>query len=111
LRPLPPTVFWPQPQVNSSMVRLRPRPALRERIADLGVFRRTVEGLFAHRRKRAPRSLSLADPHSRPADFWESRLRAAALSPASRGEMYSVEEIIRLANVIAAEEPTGRIMP
>jgi 16S rRNA (adenine1518-N6/adenine1519-N6)-dimethyltransferase len=107
LRPLPPTVFWPQPQVNSSMVRLRPQPALRSRIADLGVFRRTVEGLFAHRRKRSARSLSLADPHSRPTDFWESRLRAAGLEVAARGEMFSVEEIIRLANVVAAEEPKG----
>ena len=105
LRPLPPTVFWPQPQVNSSMVRLRPQPALRGRIADLGVFRRTVEGLFAHRRKRAARSLSLADAESRPTDFWESRLRAAGLSPAARGEMFSVEEIVRLANVVAAEGP------
>jgi 16S rRNA (adenine1518-N6/adenine1519-N6)-dimethyltransferase len=108
LRSLPPSVFWPPPQVHSSMVRLRPRLALRKRIADLRQFRRTAEGLFAHRRKRAARSLALADPQGRRTEFWEARLHRAGLDPEARGEAYSVEEIIRLANWIATELHIGR---
>jgi 16S rRNA (adenine1518-N6/adenine1519-N6)-dimethyltransferase len=120
LRRLSPSVFWPRPKVWSSMVRVTPRADRRRRIADLKVFRRTIEGLFAHRRKRAARSLSLADaapsPGLRPPSptlgerdemkgaspaEWAARLTAAGLDPEARGEAYSVEEIIRLANSLA----------
>jgi 16S rRNA (adenine1518-N6/adenine1519-N6)-dimethyltransferase len=101
LRRLSPGVFWPRPRVGSAMVRIRPQPDRRRRIADLAVFRRTVEGLFAHRRKRASRSLSLADPAGDPAEQWAWRLEAAGLEPAARGEAYTVEEVVRLANWLA----------
>jgi len=103
LRRLGPTVFWPRPEVWSAMVRIRPIPARRRRIADLVVFRRVVEGLFRHRRKRAPRSLALADPGGEPAEAWAARLEAAGLDPLARGETYSVDQIIRLANVVAGK--------
>jgi 16S rRNA (adenine1518-N6/adenine1519-N6)-dimethyltransferase len=103
VRRLGPTVFWPRPEVWSAMVRIRPSPARRRRIADLVVFRRVVEGLFRHRRKRAPRSLALADPGGEPAEAWAARLEAAGLDPLARGETYSVDQIIRLANVVAGK--------
>jgi 16S rRNA (adenine1518-N6/adenine1519-N6)-dimethyltransferase len=109
LRRLAPSVFWPRPRVWSSMVRIRPRRDLRRRIKDLAVFRRVLEGLFIHRRKRAARSLALADkgtvPFSVPfapasPEAWAARLSAAGLDPDARGETYSVDGIIRLANAI-----------
>jgi 16S rRNA (adenine1518-N6/adenine1519-N6)-dimethyltransferase len=101
LRRLSPTVFWPRPRVWSSMVRIRPSDERRRRIADLAVFRRIVEGLFAHRRKRAARSLALADPDGASPEQWAQRLAAAGLDPAARGEAYAVDEIVRLANSLA----------
>jgi len=98
LRRLAPTVFWPAPQVWSAMVRIRPSTQKRGRIADLATFRRTVEGLFGHRRKRAARSLAISDPAGAPPEEWQKRLEAAGLDGEARGETYSVEEIIRLAN-------------
>jgi len=98
LRRLGPSVFWPRPQVWSAMVRIRPSAARRARIADLAVLRRTIEGLFGHRRKRAARSLSLADPSGASPQEWAARLRAVGLDPDARGETYSVDEIVRLAN-------------
>jgi 16S rRNA (adenine1518-N6/adenine1519-N6)-dimethyltransferase len=101
LRRLAPSVFWPRPAVWSSLVRVRPRADRRNRVVDMAVFRRTVEGLFIHRRKRAARSLSLADQDGASVQVWESRLSAAGLDTAARGEAYTVEEIIRLAKSLS----------
>jgi 16S rRNA (adenine1518-N6/adenine1519-N6)-dimethyltransferase len=98
LRRLAPSVFWPRPKVWSSMVRVRPSDARRRRIADIAVLRRTIEGLFIHRRKRAARSLALADRAGASPQQWVERLTAASLDAEARGETYTVEEIVRLAN-------------
>jgi len=100
LRSLPPTVFWPRPKVRSAMVVVHPSRRLRSRVADLAVLKRAVAGLFAHRRKRAARSLALADP-ARETKRWAECLKAACLDPTARGEAYEVEGIIRLANRLA----------
>jgi len=104
IRRLGPSVFWPQPKVYSTMLCVRPMLSFRRRIADLAVFRRTIEGLFAHRRKRAARSLALSDELGRAAEPWAARLVAAGLDPEARGETYPVEEIIRLSNGLAKDE-------
>jgi 16S rRNA (adenine1518-N6/adenine1519-N6)-dimethyltransferase len=101
LRRLSPSVFWPRPQVWSAMVRIRPDAARRASIRDLALFRRTIHGLFVHRRKRAARSLSLADAAEGSPETWAARLKAAGLDPEARGETYTVEEIVRLANSLA----------
>ncbi|HUS45634.1 MAG TPA: 16S rRNA (adenine(1518)-N(6)/adenine(1519)-N(6))-dimethyltransferase RsmA [Phycisphaerae bacterium] len=104
LRRLAPSVFWPRPRVTSAMVRIVPSAEQRRCIADATVFRGILEGLFAHRRKRAARSLALADPAGASPREWAARLEAAGLDPKARGETYSVEEIIRLANVLAEQQ-------
>lgn len=101
VRRLGPHVFWPRPKVCSSMVRVTPSAERRGRIKDLRQFRRVVEGLFIHRRKRAAKSLSLADPAGATAAVWADRLASAGLDPEARGETYTVEEIVRLANGLA----------
>jgi len=101
LRRLPPDVFWPRPAVRSAMVRVRPSAPRRGRIANLAALRRTVTGLFAHRRKRAARSLALADPSGGAADGWAARLAACGLDASARAEAYTVEEIVRLAGALA----------
>jgi 16S rRNA (adenine1518-N6/adenine1519-N6)-dimethyltransferase len=101
LRRLSPSVFWPRPRVWSAMVRIRPDAARRASIRDLAVLRRTIHGLFVHRRKRAARSLSLADAAEGSPEQWAARLKAAGLDGEARGETYTVEEIVRLANSLA----------
>jgi len=108
LRRLAPTVFWPRPRVWSAMVCLVPSDDRRGRVEDLAVFRRVIDGLFAHRRKRAARSLSLAWPEAGSATDWAGRLCAAGLAPEARGEEYSVDEIARFGNNMAASTRPGR---
>src|SRR5205823_10995985 len=51
LRQLPPTVFWPRPQVASAIVRIRPNAAKRARVPDVRRFRTFLRDLYSHRRK------------------------------------------------------------
>ncbi|MBE3096435.1 MAG: ribosomal RNA small subunit methyltransferase A [Planctomycetes bacterium] len=101
LRRLSPGVFWPRPRVGSAMVRIRPQADRRRAIRNVEVFRRTVHGLFMHRRKRAARSLALADPAHGSPEAWAAALRTAGLDPQARGEAYTVDEMVRLANSLA----------
>jgi len=100
LRRLGPSVFWPRPRIWSAMVRILPSAERRSRIADLAVFRAVLKGLFGHRRKQAARSLALSPTLGGTPGDWADRLRAVGLDPAARGETYSVQDIIRLANAI-----------
>jgi 16S rRNA (adenine1518-N6/adenine1519-N6)-dimethyltransferase len=51
IRVLPPTVFWPRPQVESAIIRLNSVPEWRLKFADLPYFHQMVRALFFHRRK------------------------------------------------------------
>ena len=56
LETVPRSSFRPVPEVNSAIVRLRPR---RERpLVDSRIFMRLVSGLFAHRRKKVKKALA-----------------------------------------------------
>ena len=56
LETIPRSAFRPVPEVNSAIVRLRPR---RERpLVDSRIFMRLVSGLFAHRRKKVKKALA-----------------------------------------------------
>ncbi|HUU91888.1 MAG TPA: 16S rRNA (adenine(1518)-N(6)/adenine(1519)-N(6))-dimethyltransferase RsmA [Phycisphaerae bacterium] len=103
VRRLGPSVFWPRPRVWSAMVCIRPSAAKRRQVTDLAVLRRTIDGLFGHRRKRAARSLALVDPSGASPRQWAERLADAGLDAQVRGEAYSVAEIVRLANALARQ--------
>jgi 16S rRNA (adenine1518-N6/adenine1519-N6)-dimethyltransferase len=51
IRVLPPTVFWPQPRVESAIIRILSQPTKRAAIPDIAFFHRFVRSLFFHRRK------------------------------------------------------------
>ncbi|MBQ18726.1 MAG: ribosomal RNA small subunit methyltransferase A [Planctomycetaceae bacterium] len=51
LRRLPPTVFWPRPKVQSAIMKLRPAPERRARIADRAFLQDFLRRGFQQRRK------------------------------------------------------------
>jgi len=88
---VPPTVFLPQPRVESTLVRLRRLP---EPPVDTDPERlfRLVEAGFGQRRKMLRRSLaSLVDP---------SAFERAGVRPDARAEELSLEDWARLANAV-----------
>lgn len=93
----PRTVFMPQPQVDSKVVRLRPRP-FTPAAKDEALFFSVVRGAFAQRRKTLRRALQpLARTHG--IDSGEL-LQRAGIDGTLRGETLSVEAFVILADVL-----------
>ncbi len=96
LFPVGRTAFWPQPEVDSAVVMLRPRRPLLSR-AEQTVFRRIVEASFQQRRKMVVNSLRHLCSDSR--DERILLLRRAGIEPAARAEMLTVEQFAKLARI------------
>jgi 16S rRNA (adenine1518-N6/adenine1519-N6)-dimethyltransferase len=98
---VPRPVFWPVPNVDSSLVRLTRRDSP---LGDDVLRRRTfaaVDAAFAQRRKTLRAALA---GWAGGAPEAERRLRAAGIDPSLRGEALDVTDFARLADVAPAGE-------
>jgi 16S rRNA (adenine1518-N6/adenine1519-N6)-dimethyltransferase len=96
--PVPRTVFWPVPNVDSGLVAFTrvapPSDAPRQEVF------RVVDAAFAQRRKTLRAALSgWAGSGARA----ETLLRAAGIEPTTRGEQLTVADFARIAEVARAE--------
>ncbi len=99
VRKVPPTVFHPEPKVQSALVRLRRTgPAAPPEVTAL------VHAAFAHRRKALPGSLALA-PGAAPdlRDSARAGLERLGLPADARAERLSPADFAALAAAIGAE--------
>lgn len=92
VRKVPRTVFFPPPEVDSALVRLRRLPAPRIRARE-EAFERALALVFSARRKTLRRALLAALP----ADAVDRILAATDLDPQARGEALPLEALDRLA--------------
>jgi len=106
---VPRTVFYPRPEVDSAVVRLKKRFAPPVNIPDEELFFALVRGAFGQRRKTAANALAggAALPGWSRGD-WEQALAAAGIDPRRRGETLGLEEFAALARVCARRENGGR---
>jgi 16S rRNA (adenine1518-N6/adenine1519-N6)-dimethyltransferase len=104
LRKIPRTVFVPQPEVASAIVRFTPRDERQVGISDYNVFREIVKHGFSQRRKQL-RNLLAAE-----VDNWEKVGRKIRAPLTARAEELSREQWVELANLIAphAIKPAGQ---
>lgn len=96
LRNLPPSVFWPRPRVDSSILRIIPNAAKRARIVDLSYFHTTLRALFFHRRKFLRSQLATATQDHLSKAQVDEILAKLHHSESLRAEQLSVEQIIEL---------------
>lgn len=89
-------VFWPEPKVESGLVRIRRTDAHTTDAQSRRAVFAVIDAAFAQRRKTL-RS-ALASWAGGPAES-ERRLRAAGIDPQLRGERLSVDDFVRLAGV------------
>jgi len=103
------SVFWPRPQVASSMLRVDWNAAKAARVADPHGFNRVVRACFLHRRKKLAHALAYL--------FGVRRLDGSAADAfarydlSRRPEQLGVDEWIALAESVAAlrgDAPPGR---
>ena len=92
LRAIPPSVFIPQPEVDSAVVRLTPRDPFELPACDRETFRRLVRTGFSQRRKQVGKLLRNDVPD------WTSTAEAFGWDPAIRAERLSLQDWIALAN-------------
>lgn len=104
LRRLSPKSFWPQPEVDSAVVRIRPDAKLREAAGDVERLRRVAGGLFTHRRKQLASALRQARL-LRGLDEARALLRGLGISPEARCEELQVGDFIRIARSLDAPRP------
>ena len=91
---VPPVAFRPPPKVDSSVVRLLPRPAGSLGISDPAQFERLVRDAFGQRRKTLRNALQ--------AVCSADQISASGLRPELRAEQVSVAEFINLSNSLPA---------
>ena len=90
---VPPTAFYPQPKVWSSVVRMIPYPSLPHRASDESLFADVVMRAFGQRRKTLRNALrELLDA---------GELEQLGIEPGVRGETLGVPEFVRIANYLA----------
>lgn len=97
---VPPSVFIPQPHVDSAVIRLRMRAEPPVRVEDEALFFEVVHACFAQRRKTIANNLlaGLFAKSAKPA--MEALLAQCGIDPGRRGETLDLAEYARLANAI-----------
>jgi 16S rRNA (adenine1518-N6/adenine1519-N6)-dimethyltransferase len=96
VRNLPPSVFWPQPKVESSVVAIRPDP-LRRAHFDVSWFHKIVRTVFLHRRKNLRSVLSrMWDDRWTRADV-DAWLKEIGIDGGLRAEALGVDQFRSLA--------------
>jgi 16S rRNA (adenine1518-N6/adenine1519-N6)-dimethyltransferase len=96
VRKLPPTVFWPRPQVDSAIVCIRPDDAKRAHVGDVLRFRHFLRDLYAHRRKNLRGALLALPGERRPKAEVDQKLAELGLDGTTRAEDLDVEQHLRL---------------
>jgi 16S rRNA (adenine1518-N6/adenine1519-N6)-dimethyltransferase len=101
IRSLPPSVFWPRPQVDSAIVAIRSDAARRADVGDVAWFHKVVRHVFLHRRKFIRHVLAgmWSGQWSKfDVDLW---LESQGLSGQLRAESLNVDEFISLAKALS----------
>ena len=98
LRKIPNTVFFPQPEVASAVVRITPRLPAEVNVFDFATFRRIVRLGFSQRRKQLRKLLRDC------VGEWEPAAKKIGVSPSARAEELSLEQWIALANFITPSD-------
>lgn len=98
LRTLPPSAFWPPPQVDSAIVRYTRDPAKVHSIEDMGLFGAVVSLFIGHRRKMLRACVKAAPPELPARDLWSGIFERCSIDPTCRPEELSPDQYVALAN-------------
>lgn len=99
IRILKPTVFWPQPQVDSAMVGFIRDQAKLKRIESMELFTQTVHLFMGHRRKTLMSCSRLARGKLAKIDNWDEIFERCSINPIQRPEQLGAEDYIAIANL------------
>jgi 16S rRNA (adenine1518-N6/adenine1519-N6)-dimethyltransferase len=98
LRVLKPSVFWPQPGVDSAMVRFLRDEHKSHRIDDMAILSDVVTLFMGHRRKMLRACLKSVPSHLGDWDLWVRILEQHAIDPTLRPGDLTPAQYVELAN-------------
>lgn len=99
---VPHTVFIPQPNVDSAVIKLKVRSAPAVEVEDEAFFFDVVQASFVQRRKTIYNNLAARYFTKETKSQLEPILQGAGIEPSRRGETLSMEEYARLSSALAA---------
>lgn len=97
---VPKTVFVPQPNVDSAVIRLDVRAGKKVHVRDEAFFFKVVRASFAQRRKTLINNLMNNLFSKKQKAIILEKLQAAGIDPSRRGETLSIEEFARLSEAL-----------
>jgi 16S rRNA (adenine1518-N6/adenine1519-N6)-dimethyltransferase len=98
-RVLRPTVFWPQPQVDSAMVSFVRKKEKVSRIKNMALLSEVVNLFMQHRRKMLKGCTKLAAGKLMEIRSWAKIFEQCCIDPHQRPEQLSPEDYIAIANL------------
>jgi 16S rRNA (adenine1518-N6/adenine1519-N6)-dimethyltransferase len=98
-RKLPPSVFWPRPQVDSSMVSFTRDPEKAAQIHDMKIFHQVIALFMNHRRKMLKACVKFADGDLAHVHGWTEIFAEACVEPHHRPEELRAADYINIANL------------
>jgi 16S rRNA (adenine1518-N6/adenine1519-N6)-dimethyltransferase len=107
IRILKPTVFWPQPQVESAIIGFVRSKEKARRIKNMDIFSDVVALFMQHRRKMLKGCARLAEGELAKIDNWQGIFEKCSINPTDRPEQILVEGYIAIAN-LCGKLPTRR---
>ena len=107
--PVSRSCFWPEPGVDSLLMRMRMRRVPPVDVLDEEVLTAVVRGAFGKRRKRVVNSLAMSGYGGLEKEDWGMALGEAGIDGGRRAEELSLEEFARLANEVCRLRGGGRL--
>jgi 16S rRNA (adenine1518-N6/adenine1519-N6)-dimethyltransferase len=99
LRTLKPSVFWPQPEVESAMVSFVRSNKKADRIHSTEIFSQVVSLFMQHRRKMLTACAKFATGELAEIRNWHLIFEDCAIDPHKRPEVLSADEYLAIANI------------
>ncbi|MFO0942132.1 MAG: 16S rRNA (adenine(1518)-N(6)/adenine(1519)-N(6))-dimethyltransferase RsmA [Pirellulales bacterium] len=104
VRIMPPSVFWPQPKVESAILDIQPEKVRRDRIPHREHFHDLVRKIFLHRRKFLRSALLSAVKETLDKPQVDEILQKLELGPNARAEQLNIQQMIELCEAVRAAE-------
>jgi 16S rRNA (adenine1518-N6/adenine1519-N6)-dimethyltransferase len=98
-RRLKPTVFWPQPQVDSAMVSFVRSGKKVRHVASVELFAEVVSLFMGHRRKMLKSCTKSAAGSLAEIGNWQDIFNCLSIDPRNRPQQVSPEEYVAISNV------------
>jgi len=99
IRTLKPTVFWPQPRVESVMVSYQRSRQKTAKIQNINVLSDIVKFFMAHRRKMLKTCIKLHEKNKLKINNWLEIFKQASIKPSLRPEQLTPQNYLTLANL------------